>query len=427
MASYMISDLKAKIGLSPPAEKAPKVNITPKVDESRHMKAVEWHGAKDIRVNSNRPVPIITDPTDIILRVTSTCICGSDLHLYLGSMPGMISGDVVGHEFMGIIEDVGPEVSKVKKGDRVVTCFDIGCGQCTFCKSNLFSCCDYTNSSEEEEALYGSRTAGFFGYSHLTGGYPGGQSEFVRVPFADLNTLKIEDSSIPDEKVVLLSDILPTAWHACELGEVHDGDTVAIWGAGPVGILAAHCALVRGAKEVALIDDVEYRLNFAKKKLPSIHIINFAKEKVYDALRKLFPNGPDVGIDAVGMHYAKSLANKAQIALQLQTDTPEIVNEVIYNVRKGGRISIIGAYGGMVNGFLLGAFMEKSQTMRGGQTPVQRYWKDLLRKIEDGVLKPEMVITHQPSLDKAPEMYKVFNEKQDECIKVVMHPGQKTA
>ncbi|CAM6115727.1 unnamed protein product [Calypogeia fissa] len=425
MAGAFISDLKSKLGLSPASNKAPTlVTITPKVDESRHMKAVEWHGKQDIRVNSSRPVPMITDPTDIVLKVTSTCICGSDLHLYLGNMPGMVSGDILGHEFMGIVEETGPEVQTLKKGDRVVVCFDIGCGQCVFCKSNLYSSCDNTNSSKDMETLFGSRTAGFFGYSHLTGGYPGGQCEYVRVPFADVNTLKIEDKRLSDGKVILLSDILPTAWHACELGEVHDGDRVAIWGAGPVGILAAHCAQVRGAKEVVLIDEVEYRLTYAKEKLSSIHTINFKNEKVYDALRKLFPHGPDVGIDAVGMHYTKSVANKAQVAMMLQTETPEIVNEIIYNVRKGGRISIIGAYGGLVNGFMLGAFMEKQLTMRGGQTPVQKYWDDLLQKVLDGVLDPEMVITHRVSLDRAPEMYKTFNEKLDECIKVVMHPGK---
>jgi threonine dehydrogenase-like Zn-dependent dehydrogenase len=428
MAGSFVSDVRSKLGLSPSQETAPTlVTIQPKEDKSRTMKAVEWHGSKDIRVNSHHPVPMITDSSDIVLKVTSSGICGSDLHLYLGSMPGMVSGDIIGHEFMGIVMEVGPNVTTLKPGDRVVTCFDIACGQCRFCKDRLFSCCNSTNSSMDMQTLYGARTAGFFGYSHLTGGYPGGQCEFVRVPFADINTLKIVDNTIPDEKVVLLSDILPTAWHGCELGEVHEGDNVAIWGAGPVGILAAHCALVRGAKEVVLIDEIEYRLTHAMVKLPSIHTINFSKEKVYDALRKFFPDGPDVGIDCVGMHYAHSLANKVQIAMKLQTDSPEIVNDIIYNVRKGGRVSLIGAYGGMINGFNLGAFMEKQQTMRGGQTPVQRYWKQLLQMILDGVLDPTMVITHQVSLDEAPEMYKTFNDKLDNCVKVVLHPGKVSA
>ncbi|CAM6083599.1 unnamed protein product [Calypogeia fissa] len=428
MAAAFVSDLKAKVGLSPPSElkEVPTVvTITPKVDESGHMKAVEWHGKEDIRLNPKRPVPLITDPTDIVLKVTSTCICGSDLHLYLGNMPGMMPGDVLGHEFMGIVQEVGPDVEKLKKGDRVVVCFDIACGKCRFCKQGLYYCCDSTNSSLDMQVLYGSRTAGFFGYSHLTGGYPGGQCEYVRVPLADFNTLKIEDKSIPDEKLVLLSDILPTAWHANELGEVSEGDTVAIWGAGPVGILTAHSAIVRGAKDVVLIDEIDYRLEHAKKKLPSVQTINFKHEKVYDSLRKLYPDGPDVGIDAVGMHDFHSFTHKVQVAMKLHTDTPKVVNEIVYNVRKGGRISIIGAYGGVINGFMFGAFMEKHMTMRGGQTPVQKYWPHLLKMVLDGVLQPEMVITHQPPLDKAPQMYKIFNEKSDGCIKVVMHPEKK--
>lgn len=404
----------------------PIVPIEPKVDKDHPMKAAEWHGKKSVKLNEHRPMPLVTHPADVILRVTSTCICGSDLHLYMGAMPGMQPGDILGHEFMGVIHDVGPDVKNFKKGDRVVACFDIACGKCFFCdKLKLFTCCDCTNPSKEEEKLYGDRTAGFYGYSHMTGGWPGGQAEYTRVPMADVNLLKVPDD-MPDEKVILLSDILPTAWHANELGEVGSGDNVAIWGSGPVGILAAHVAKVRGADKVFLIDEVDYRLEYAKNKLPYVKTINFKKEQVYNKLREELPFGPDVGIDAVGMHYAHSVLNKIEMATGLETDTPEVLNDVIYNVRKGGRVSIIGAYGGYINHFNLGAFMEKSQTMRGGQTPCQRYWPKLLSMIRNGELDPTIVITHQGPLDQAPHLYQIFNDKQDGCIKVVMHPTEQS-
>ncbi|MCO5580249.1 hypothetical protein L7F22_034115 [Adiantum nelumboides] len=400
----------------------PIVPIDPKVDNSHLMKAAEWHGKQNVKLNDHRPTPVVTHPGDAILQVTSTCICGSDLHLYVGAMPGMSPGDILGHEFMGVIQDVGSDVKSFKKGDRVVACFDISCGNCFFCKKlNLFTCCEVTNPSKDIQGMYGDRTGGFFGYSHMTGGWPGGQAEYVRVPLADVNLLKVPDD-MPDQKVVLLSDILPTAWHANELGEVGSGDHVAIWGAGPVGILAAHVAKVRGADKVFLIDEFDYRLEHAKKKIPGLKTINFQKEKVYDVLRRELPHGPDVGIDAVGMHYAKSPLNKLEIATGLETDTPEVLNDVVYNVRKGGRVSVIGAYGGFTNHFNVGAFMEKSLTMRGGQTPCQRYWPTLLSMVRKGELDPTIVITHEGPLDQAAHLYKIFNEKEDGCIKVVMHP-----
>lgn len=401
----------------------PVVPIEPKVDPNHLMQAAEWHGKKSVQLNKDRPRPLITHPADAILRITSTCICGSDLHLYVGSMPGMQPGDVLGHEFMGVIHEVGPDVKNFRKGDRVVACFDIGCGKCFFCEGlKLHSCCDYTNPSKEEQQMYGDRTAGFFGYSHMTGGWQGGQADFTRVPLADINLLKVP-VDMPEEKVILLSDILPTAWHANELGEVGKGDNVAIWGAGPVGILAAHVAKVRGADKVILIDEFEYRLKHAKSKLPYLITINFKNEKVYETIRKVLPLGPDVGIDAVGMHYARSVAHKVEVAIGAETDTSEVLNEVIYNVRKGGRVSIIGAYGGYTNHFNVGAFMEKSQTLRGGQTPCQRYWPTLLPMVCNGELDPTIVITHHAPLDQAPHLYQIFNDKQDGCIKVVMHPS----
>lgn len=409
----------------PGSKELPKATIPAKKDSAHPMHALTWHGKKDVRVEQV-PKPMITDPQDVILRVTSACICGSDLHLYVGAMPGMKKGDILGHEFMGIVEEVGPEVRAIKKGDRVVACFDIGCGLCKPCQRKDFSCCDTTNPSKEQEKLYGARTGGYYGYSHLTGGWEGGQADYVRVPFADINLMKLP-SDLPDERVILLSDVLPTAWWANECAEVKQGDTVAVWGAGPVGILAAHCAFVRGASKVMLIDDVEYRLDHAKFKMPHLITINFAKEKVKDELEKVVPGGPDCCIEAVGFHYVHSIVHKLETNLMLETDPSEIVNELIYCCRKAGRIALIGVYAGYANHFNLGALMEKALTIRGGQTPVQRFWPDLLAKVRSGELDPTMVLTHRLPLDKAPHGYKVFNDKEDGCIKVVLKPAAEMA
>ncbi|KAI7835746.1 hypothetical protein COHA_010363 [Chlorella ohadii] len=270
----------------------------------------------------------------------------------------------------------------------------------------------------------------FFGYTHLTGGWDGGQAEFVRVPYADLNCLKVPDS-LEDDQVVLLSDILPTAWHSCELGEVGPGDRVAIWGAGPVGLLAAHCALARGAERVVLIDKEEFRLKFAKERISMgrLETINFKDTKPYTALREMFPDsgGPDVCIEAVGRHYTNSWLHWFETALKLETDPSDILNELIECCRKGGRVAVAGAYAGYCNHFNIGAFMEKCLTMRAGQTPVQKYWCKLLEMIEQGKLDPTFVITHRPPLEQATEAYKMFNDKAEGCIKarVVMKPGKK--
>jgi threonine dehydrogenase-like Zn-dependent dehydrogenase len=385
------------------------------------MKAVEWLGKKSVQV-AERPVPMITDPCDAIIKVTSSAICGSDLHLYVNAMPGMTKHDVLGHEFMGIVEDVGPEVTKVKKGDKVVACFDLGCGHCFYCKRGLWSSCSVTNPSKEQEAMYGNTTAGFHGYSAMTGAYEGGQAQYARVIFADVNLLKIPQDAV-DEKYLFLSDILPTAWHATELGEVGENDTVAIWGAGPVGILAAHCATARGAKRIIMIDNQKYRLDFAKSKIPRLELINFAEKKVLETLKEMTGgHGPDVAIEAVGFHYCKSWTHAIEMTLMMETDPSEMLNEMIVSVRKGGRISIVGVYAGFTNHFNIGAFMEKQLTMRGGQTPVQKYWHDLKTLIEKGVLDPTMVLTHTLPIEEGPEGYKIFNDKTDGCVKVVLKP-----
>lgn len=398
----------------------PTCTVTSKKDASRPMRAVEFHGKMDMKVKT-RPRPMLTDPTDVILRVTTSCICGSDLHMYMGTIPGMKSGDVVGHEFMGVVEAVGPEVKDIKEGDRVVSAFDIACGQCSACQRKDFSGCDSTNPSMEQELMYKDRTAGMFGYSHITGGWEGGQAEYVRIPFADLNCLKVPED-MDDEHAILLSDILPTAWHANELGRVGKGDNVAIWGSGPVGILAAQCAFVRGAARVVIIDEVQSRLDFATKKVKGIETINFKEKKTVDELRKLFPHGPDVGIDAVGVHYVANLLHKLEVMVGLETDSTEVLNEIIYAVRKAGRIGIVGAYAGFANHFNLGAFMEKGMSMAAGQTPVQRYWPTLLPLVQSGELDPTTVITQILGLGDAPEAYKRFNAKEEGWVKVLLKP-----
>ncbi|KAG0610437.1 hypothetical protein M758_7G065400 [Ceratodon purpureus] len=384
------------------------------------MRAVEFHGKMDMKVKI-RPRPMITDPKDVILRVTTSCICGSDLHMYMGAMPGMKSGDIVGHEFMGVVEAVGPEVKDVEEGDRVVAAFDIACGQCSACHLQNFSGCDSTNPSLEMEKLYNDRTCGMFGYSHLTGGWDGGQAEYVRVPFADLNCLKIP-SDMDDEHAILLSDILPTAWHANELGRVGKGDNVAIWGCGPVGILAAQCAFYRGAARVVIIDEVPFRLEFAQKKVKGLETINFKEKSTVKELRNLFPHGPDVGIEAVGVHYVANVLHKLEVLMGLETDSTEVINEIMYGVRKGGRIGLVGAYAGFANHFNIGAFMEKGLSMAAGQTPVQKYWPTLFRLVQSGELDPTIVITHVLGLGDAPDAYTHFNAKEEEWIKVLLKP-----
>lgn len=408
------------------AESVPTVAAKNHPDIKMH--ALQWLGKKNVGVKE-MPKPCLTDKGDIILRVTNTAICGSDLHLFLRGMPGMASGDVLGHEFMGIVDEVDDAVTSVKRGDRVVVAFDISCGNCYFCNHGYQSSCDTTNPSKTQELLYGQATSGMFGYSHLTGAYQGGQAEYVRVPLADHNVLKVPEG-VDDLDAVLLTDILPTAWHATEMGEVGPGDIVAIWGAGPVGILAAHCAQHRGARRVILIDNVAYRLDHAKAKLPGIETINFSEKDTKTALRDMTANepghAPDVVIEAVGFHYCKSWLHSIEQTLQLENDTADMLNEMITAVRKGGRISIVGVYSGFVNHLNIGAFMEKQLTMRGGQTPVQRYWPTLLPKVVSGELKPSLVVTHVMPLADAPKGFQIFNDKQDNCVKVVLRPGANT-
>jgi len=331
----------------------------------------------------------------------------------------MEKGDILGHEFMGKIEAIGDEVKNFKVGDRVVTSFCISCGNCFYCKQGLFSSCDGTNPSKKMESLFSHRTSGMFGYSHLTGGYDGGQAEYVRVPLADFNCLKLPEN-IPDEKLLFLSDVVCTAYHATEMGQVSKGQTVAVWGLGPVGLMTCEWAKFRGAKKIIGIDLVDYRLKMAKEKL-GIQIIDISKVDCITALHEMCPQGPDVCIDAVGVGcYPKSLLSKFEKLLHLQTDQPEILREAITSCRKNGIISIVGDYFFDANQFPIGPFMEKGLTLRGGQTPVQKYWKELLEIIQDGKFDPSFVVTHSMTLASAEQAYKLFDGKEDNMIKVLL-------
>jgi len=400
-------------------EKLKCPTVVSRKDANLTMKALEWRGNTSVMV-VERPRPVVTDPSDAVIRITTTTICGSDLHLYHHEFSGMESGDVIGHECMGIVESVGSEVSSLKKGDRVVVCFDIACGKCFYCKKQLFSCCETTNPNPEMESLYGHKTSGMFGYSHLTGGYEGAQAEFIRVPFAEMNCLKVPNS-LPDEKVFMLSDVICTGFHATELGQVSEGQTVAVWGCGPVGLMAIKWAFYRGAKRVIAIDGLDYRLNVAKS--VGADVINFTEKNVLKTIKELCPIGPDVCIDAVGFRFPKSLLHKLERGLKLETDTPEVLTECITACRKGGRISIVGDYYAYANHFPIGAFMEKGLSSAAGQTPCQKYWKNLLSIIEKGEFDPTFIITHVLPFEKAAEAYAMFDEKKDNVIKVMLKPS----
>jgi len=403
--------------------------IFPKVkamaNKDVQMKALRWNGRKSLEIASVS-APAITEDSDAIIRVTTAAICGSDLHLYHNEFAGMEAGDILGHEGVGIVEAVGPGVKTLKVGDRVVVSAVITCGQCYYCQNQFFSCCDRTNPSEQMEETYGHRTAGLFGYSHLTGGYDGLQAQFVRVPLADNNCLNVSASKLSDEKLVFLSDVLCTAWHANELGEVKAGDSVAIWGCGPVGLAAVILAKFRGAARIISIDVAPYRLEKAKM-LGATSIINSASEKVLDRLKEIVKDGPDVCIDAVGFRFPKELKHKFMRALRLETDSPEVLRECIMAVRKAGRVSVIGDYYWMANMFPIGAFMEKGLQMRGGQVYVQKYWKYLLEQLESGAIDPLPIVTHCLPLERAVEGYQIFDKHQDGAIKVLLRPQETQA
>jgi threonine dehydrogenase-like Zn-dependent dehydrogenase len=392
------------------------------------MKALSWHGRADMRCEEV-PDPIIVDPTDAIVRITSTAICGSDLHLYDGFNPFMEPGDILGHEPMGIVEEVGSEVRRLRKGDRVVVPFTISCGACFFCQKTLYSLCETTNRNADlARKVMGHTTAGLFGYSHLTGGYAGGQAQYLRVPYADVGPLRI-DSDLPDEQVLFLSDIFPTGWMAALNADIEPGDTVAVWGCGPVGQFTIQSAWLLGAGRVIAIDTVPERLEMARTH-GRAETIDFMQVGVYDQLMEMTKGrGPDRCIDAVGAeaHSAgsiDSLYDKAKTMLMQETDRPHVVREAIMCCRPGGTISMPGVYLGVVDKIPLGAFMNKALTLKTGQTHVPRFHDELLRRVESGEIDPSFVITHKVPIDKGPEMYRTFRDKEDGCIKVVLKPWE---
>lgn len=390
------------------------------------MKAICWHGKGDVRVE-RVPDPEIIDPSDVIVQITSTAICGSDLHLYDGFMPTMKAGDIIGHEPMGIVVETGRNVKRLQRGDRVVIPFTISCGACFFCKNELYSLCDNTNPNAwiAEKAM-GESPAGLLGYSHMMGGFAGGQAEFLRVPFADVGPLKIT-SDLPDDQVLFLSDIFPTGYMAAENAEIQPGDVVAVWGCGPVGQFAIQSAWMFGAERVITIDRVPERLQMAAT-YGRAETIDFSEVGVYDALMEMTAGrGPDRCIDAVGTeaHGAgtlDALYDKVKSSLFMETDRPHVLREAIMCCRKGGTISIPGVYLGLLDKMPFGAAMNKSLTFKMGQTHVPRYYDTLLPKIESGEIDPSFVITHRLPLEEGPAAYEMFRDKKDGCIKVVLKP-----
>lgn len=389
------------------------------------MKALCWYGPENVRVDTV-PDPKILNPRDAIIKITRTAICGSDLHLYDGYIPTLESGDILGHEFMGEVVEVGSRVKNLKPGDRVVVPFTIACGKCFFCESTLWSLCDNSNPNAWiAESLMGYSPSGLFGYSHMTGGYAGGQAQYARVPFADVGPLKVPDG-IPDEKVLFLSDIFPTGYMGAENCNIQPGDTVAIWGCGPVGLFAIRSAKMLGAERVIAIDKVPERLRLAEQS--GAETINQEEvESVLQTLRDMTGNrGPDSCMDAVGMeasgHSMPYMYDNVKQKLKLTFDRAQVFRECVMACRKGGTVSVPGVYGGFVDKVPLGAFMNKGLTVKTGQTHMMRYMKPLLERIERGEIDPSFVISHLLPLDEAPDAYRMFRDKQDHCTKVVLDP-----
>jgi threonine dehydrogenase-like Zn-dependent dehydrogenase len=389
------------------------------------MKALCWHGKNDIRCDTV-PDPILQDSRDAIIKVTSCAICGSDLHILDGMIPSMEKGDVLGHETMGEVVEVGADVSNLKIGDRVVVPFTISCGECFFCKRGFYSGCERSNPNREKvEKLWGHSPAGLFGYSHLLGGYAGGQAEYLRVPFADVGPLKVPDG-LADDQVLFLSDIFPTGYMAAEYCNIQEGDTIAVWGCGPVGLFAIRSAFLLGAGRVIAIDTVPERLTMAAA--AGAITIDFKKDDVYKSIQELTDGrGADACIDAVGTEADAtasfdSVMDRVKVATFMGTDRPHVLRQAIHCCRNFGTVSIVGVYGGLLDKIPMGSAVNRGLTFRMAQTPVQHYLAKLLSRVESGEIDPAFVITHHAPLQDGPEMYKTFRDKKDGCVKVVLKP-----
>lgn len=389
------------------------------------MKAVCWHGANDVRVETV-PDPKILNPRDVILRVTATTICGSDLHIYDGFIPSMQPGDIIGHEFMGEVVEAGSEVKKLQVGDRVVVSSIIGCGQCFFCNQQMWSLCDNSNpNSWMQEPLFGFGTSGIFGYSHLFGGYAGAQAEYVRVPFADHGAVKVP-SDLPDEMILPISDAFPTGYMGADFCNIQPGDTIAVWGAGPVGLFAMKSARLLGAEKVIAIDRIPERLQLARE-FAQADTIHYEEVDAGEALKEMTGGrGPDACIDAVGMEAhgmgAMGVYDKVKQTVRLETDRPHVLRQMMLACRKGGTVSIMGVYAGFVDKMPMGAIVNKALTVRMGQMFGQKYIPMLLDRVINGEVDPSKVFTHQLPLNDAKQAYEMFKHKQDNCIKVLLKP-----
>ena len=392
------------------------------------MRATVWSGRNTVQVEEV-PDPKILNDRDAIVKVTSTAICGSDLHLYDGYVPEMKRGDILGHEFMGEVVETGRGVGNLEVGDRVVVPFPIACGNCWSCNHDLWSCCENSNpNSGIAEKLFGHSAAGIFGYSHITGGYAGGQAEYVRVPYADVGPMKIEHD-LADEQVLFLTDVFPTGYFGADLCDIKGGDVIAVFGAGPVGQLAIASALLLGAERVVAIDQYEYRLQMAVNRAGATDVIDFSEDAdIVEQLKVLTGGrGPDAVIDAVGMeaahgHGALHAVDRVKQQNRLETDRGHALRDAILACRPGGIVSVMGVYGGIMDKFPTGAFMNKGLQLRTGQAPVHKYLKPLYQRIVNGEIDPSFIVTHRLGLDMAPDAYETFKHKQDQCMKVVLTP-----
>ncbi|MGC4760280.1 zinc-dependent alcohol dehydrogenase [Micromonospora trifolii] len=388
------------------------------------MKATAWMGTDSVKV-IDVPDPKIMNARDAIVRISTTAICGSDLHLYHGYIPAMRKGDILGHEFMGEVVEVGPQVRNLKPGDRVVVPFPIACGHCSSCQRGLYSVCENSNPNAGiAEKIMGHSPAGIFGYSHLLGGYAGGQAEYARVPFADIGPVKVPDE-ISDDQAVLLADVFPTGYMGAEMCDIKPGQVIAVWGAGPVGLLAAASARLLGAERVIVIDRFPYRLRLAEEHIDA-ETINYEEADVLDTLNEMTAGrGPDACIDAVGLegHHGNAAMyayDRAKQVARVETERPFALRQAILACRSGGVVSVVGAYGGFVDKFPMGAFMNRSLIMRTGQCHVQRYTRPLLERIQRGEIDPSFIVSHRMPLRDAPKGYKIFQKKQDDCTKVLL-------